>query len=504
VLRLDSRALDATRFEELVTEGRGALDAGDAGGAARILREALALWRGRALDGADRAPTAHAEALRLDELRLEAVETRIDADLALGRDEELVPELESLVEREPLRERLHGQLMLALYRAGRQADALADYQRARATFRDRLGIEPSPRLRELEQAMLRQDAELEEGLPRLRPRRAVRRSRRAMLAVVALVVAAVIAATAAIALDRGGGGVFGVPGSVVVLDANSGGAVDAIEVGSDPVAIAFGHGSIWVANYGDGTISRIDPESRDVIRTIGVASPVDLAVSQNAIWVAGGIDGVVSRIDPDENDVVAEIDLRGTDPIWPRTVQAVAAGAGAAWAAVGNEVVRIDSATNRPTGSVDVRGLPPLALAFGHGSVWAATATGLLRVSPFALAITARTSAPGAPLRLDVTTENLVPTVFSPEFGRADLWLVNPDTARFTQTVRLAGTAVAAAEEPMVGTWAVSWSEDGEGAATRLDRQFAPISEPARVASFPTDLAVAAGAVWITIGEPLY
>ena len=147
VLELPRGRLDLDRFEQLAAEGRDALGAGDAGRAARLLHEALALWRGAALADVALEGSGALEASRLEETRLAALEDRIDADLALGRGEQLVPELEALAVRLPLRERLHGQLMRALYAAGRQADALAAFRRARETLVDGLGLEPGPELR---------------------------------------------------------------------------------------------------------------------------------------------------------------------------------------------------------------------------------------------------------------------------------------------------------------------------------------------------------------------
>jgi predicted ATPase/DNA-binding SARP family transcriptional activator len=149
--------LDAVRFERLAGAGREALEAGAAAEAADRFREALGLWRGRALaDVAEVEPLAR-EAARLEELRLLATEGRIEADLALGRHAEVVGELDGLVGEYPVRERLWRLLVLALYRAGRQADALAAYRRARALLATELGIEPSEELRALEQAVLRQE-----------------------------------------------------------------------------------------------------------------------------------------------------------------------------------------------------------------------------------------------------------------------------------------------------------------------------------------------------------
>ena len=155
--QVDREAIDLYRFQQLAEDGSHALAAGDPAGAADLLRSGLALWRGSALADFTYEPFAEPVILRLEELRLAAVENRIDADLALGRHGELVGELQSLVLEHPLRERLRGQLMLALYRSGRQAEALEVYRDGRHALLDELGIDPSPALQELEQAILRQD-----------------------------------------------------------------------------------------------------------------------------------------------------------------------------------------------------------------------------------------------------------------------------------------------------------------------------------------------------------
>jgi class 3 adenylate cyclase len=149
--------LDLSRFERLVAEAREA----PVEKRAAKLREALALWRGPALADLAYEPFAQTEAGRLEELRLAALEERIDADLELARHGELVAELEALVRHHPLRERLRGQLMLALYRTGRQADALQAYANARRTLVDELGLEPGRALQRLEQAILRQEPGLD-------------------------------------------------------------------------------------------------------------------------------------------------------------------------------------------------------------------------------------------------------------------------------------------------------------------------------------------------------
>jgi DNA-binding SARP family transcriptional activator len=160
-LRVDPERLDAKRFEALVAEARRALAAGDAQSARQALDSALSLWRGPPLVDLSYESFAQAEIGRLEELRLGAVEYRAEAHLALGRHDDVIGEMEGLVAQQPLRERPRRLLMLALYRAGRQADALEAYQSARAALVEQLGIEPGRELRELHQAILQQDPGLD-------------------------------------------------------------------------------------------------------------------------------------------------------------------------------------------------------------------------------------------------------------------------------------------------------------------------------------------------------
>jgi YVTN family beta-propeller protein len=156
LLRVGPGTLDTMRFEELTAKARRALADGGARAAGSMLREALGLWRGQAFEEFADSDVTAAEADRLAELRLGAVEDRIEADLRLGRHRELVAELEGLVREQPLRERLWAQLMLALYRSGRQADALLAYQRARSVLVEELGIDPGAELRQVHAAILAQ------------------------------------------------------------------------------------------------------------------------------------------------------------------------------------------------------------------------------------------------------------------------------------------------------------------------------------------------------------
>jgi DNA-binding SARP family transcriptional activator len=161
LLRVDPSRFDLARFEEQAAEGHRLIAGGEASKARATLGEALGLWRGPPLADLAREPFAQPEIARLEELRLGALEDRIEADLMLGGHVAVVSELEALVAGNPLRERLRRQLMLALYRCGRQAEALEAYRAARRALVDELGIEPGKPLQELEQAILRQDASLD-------------------------------------------------------------------------------------------------------------------------------------------------------------------------------------------------------------------------------------------------------------------------------------------------------------------------------------------------------
>src|SRR5262245_42633295 len=157
VFHLQPDELDLQRFEELAREGRS--------------EQALALWRGPLLVDLREERFANDARRRLEDERLAVLEDRIDADLAAGRSAQLVPELEGLVAEHPLRERMHGQLMRALYGSGRQADALDEYRRARRILNEELGLEPGPELQELERKILQQDPELAPSRPRHVPTR---------------------------------------------------------------------------------------------------------------------------------------------------------------------------------------------------------------------------------------------------------------------------------------------------------------------------------------------
>jgi DNA-binding SARP family transcriptional activator len=164
-LQLDENEFDLSQFRQDLDAARGALDAGDLQAAAVLFRRAEALWRGPPLPELADAVDLQPELRALQEAWISAVEDRVDVDLALRGHADVVEQLHRLVSNFPLRERLHGQLILALYRGGRQADALAAYRRLRKTLADELGIDPSPALQRLEQSVLAQDRALDPPEP---------------------------------------------------------------------------------------------------------------------------------------------------------------------------------------------------------------------------------------------------------------------------------------------------------------------------------------------------
>jgi DNA-binding SARP family transcriptional activator/DNA-binding beta-propeller fold protein YncE len=466
LIRASEGELDVDRFEQLVAESRGAEPAA----AARSLREALALWRGPPLADLEDVPFVEAARRRLQELRLAALEQRVDADLELGRQAELVPELESVVHEHPLRERPRGQLMLALYRCGRQADALESYHEGRRLLDAELGLQPSEDLRRLERAILNHDPSLESpGDPEGVEPPSVEQRRQASSRTEAPVP----------------------PDSVALIDLHRLRVVGHVLVGRRPVALAIGHGSVWVANTDDGTVSRIDPDRREVIRTIGLGAPaVDLAVATDAVWVANGSDGTVSRIDPSTDAVVETIDLRGSSELVWNPTHAVDVDDDSVWIAAGpRHVFRIDPTTNEPFATIDV-GHVPIALALGDDALWVVTtAERALRIEPQTNAATTEVPV-GYPVALTAGKQ----AVWVSD-SRGQVWRINPDTGTVTQTIPVGGGLVG-----MCATdGAVFAANNADGTVVQIDPQDGRVVSLIPVGHAPTDVVSWNGTVWVSI-----
>lgn len=516
VLALSAGAVDGVRFERLVEEGRRELAAGQAEHAAETLRRALALWRGQALADLAYEPFAEAESRRLEELRLVATEERVEADLTCGRGAELVPELEALAQAHPLRERLRASLMLALYRAGRQADALAAYREARSMLRDELGLEPGPRLRELERAILAHAPDLDAPRSRRLPEQGPRRNGRLGVALVAAGGAVLLAAAvgaSVVAVTRGGteARLASVPpDSVGVIDPETNALVAALPVGSAPGAVAVGEGEVWVANAGDQTITRIDPKRKAPTATIGVGRTASaVAVGGGAVWVAsatvGNGKGTVSRIEPASNAVIETVEVRAGDEgdlFAPATPSALAVGNDSVWTNhVREQLATIETGDDQVVSKLDlgVRDSAD-ALAVGFGSVWVASSASdaVLRLDPARRTVVARVPIAAAPGKRVAGPSGIA-------VGRGSVWVadslanavsrIDPKLNAVTATIPVGTrpTRVAVGERAV---WALN---TGEGSVSRIDPSANRVVATIPVGRTATAIAAGAGGVWVTV-----
>ena len=506
-LRLPSDAIDAACFQRLVAEAADA-EAGDGptNGAARA---ALNLWHGAALADVATEPFAAVEIRRLDELRLTATELAVDADLAAGRNEEALAALERLIAAHPLHEHLHERRMLALYRAGRQAEALDAYVHARERLVDAVGVEPGADLRELHDRILRQDPALRlppghrsastvTGLPPPTPprpppfsspwvpRRGPSARRLVLLAGALLVVGAAAFAASRLTGDspatRLGEGAVGVidAGTTRITYQYSG-------VGAEPQAIAGGAGSVWVASAAAATVSRIS--GRDRVQPIDVGgTPGALAFGSGSLWVADADNGTVAQVDPATNRVVGR-------PRVGNGLRALAIGHGKLWAAAAldGEVVGIDLRSGHRLHVA--AGGHPAALAVSRDAVWAATEENgqVLRIDPRTGVVVDAIDVGHGPSALAV--------------GHGAVWAANrqdgtvsridPASDRVTSTVA-AGRSPAALAVTDEGLWVA----DAEGTVLRLDPRNGAPGDELRTGSSPAGLATVDGSVWVTGAAP--
>ena len=510
VIRIEQGQLDLDEFERLVDKGRNALIDGSAAEAALLLGRALELWRGQALEGLDYESFAQPEVARLHEERLMALEDRNEAELVLGRHAQSVGELTELVAQHPLRERLRAQLMLALYRCGRQADALGAYQDGRRILRRQLGIEPGPELRQLEGAILRQDPELGRASKHwLRPRRS--RWRKALagaLAVAALTGLVVVALGGFRSSDAATVSIA--PHSIAVIDAMKNTVVDDIHVGGYPGPVTAGAGSVWVSNIADATISRIDPHTRRVVGTSGLTRALDLAVRGVQLWAANGGDPGHATKPP---GTVLQFHLATartrTIHVGPRVAggeeqTTIALDENAAW--VGNQesstVRRIDLRTGKVLATI--KRVFPGGVSAGHSGVWVSDPRRgrILRIDPLTSRVVGTVAIPGRPTRLVVGEHAVWVTTRAPDSA---VWRVDSRTNRVVATIPIRGTPARIA----VGAGAVwvtsfRWTSNRDAASrglvTKIDPRANRVVAEIRVGDRADGLAVAGGLVWVAVG----
>jgi YVTN family beta-propeller protein len=540
VIRVEPGQLDLEVFEGLLARGRAALADGHAEAASAALSEALSLWHGQPLAEFADQPFAREARARLDELRLEAVEARIDADLRLGRHRAVIAELESLIAANPLRERLRSQLMLALYRSGRQADALAVYRETHTLLDEQLGLEPGSELRALERAVLAHDPSLEvesaidrtpvasahdapesvgsapaasldqrgppegpydsEPIPQSRsstPRRwsVGRRGRRGALLICAGG-AVLLVALAAVAVDLSSGGAASVrvaPNSVAAIDTASNRVVAAVPVGTHPDAIAFGSGSLWVANVDDQSVSRVDPSTLRTTHTLFLTDPpTGLAAGASAIWVIesdpAASDVTVNSVDPQFDDV----------RLVKRLGNIVAGGPGAVgtrgatlWVAPSSGLLtRLDPTNRRTLQRIDPNS-GPTSIAIGSDAVWLtdSEANNVTRVDPTGL--------------LTPIAVGNGPTGIA--VGDGGVWVVDSlDNAivRIDPNKRAVTTTIQVGRSPTgiaVGAGSIWVANGGDGTVDRVDPETGKVLATIAVGGSPQAITVADGRAWVTV-----
>jgi DNA-binding SARP family transcriptional activator/DNA-binding beta-propeller fold protein YncE len=493
VLLADPETIDARAFESVVADARR-LRKLDADAALARYREADALWRGSfACDVQfDRVPP---EAQRLEELRLVAVEERLDVALASGDGPSLVPELEALVSIHPLRERFRAQLMLSLYAGGRQADALAAYRAARDSLRSELGIEPGPGLRDLERRILEQDPDLPGAEP-ARIARTHRRSRGVAAFGGAALVAAATLATAAGLTATGKHSVTPanvVPNSLVELDLATGDVRSVTKLPEGPDAIAVTPGALWVTSVVARTVARFDRKNHKVDVLGGVQAAGDITASPNGdVWVAGLRAEAVTLVN------AARADFRD-----PRPSIAVPGGAisleardAAIWVTSARDedgrgsLTRIDSRTRRRLGTTKI-GVFPASVAVSSGTAWVANyGDGTVSKVDRAGRVMRTIPVGGGPITVVADGRSVWVGLF---------WqneVVRIDPAR----------AVVVARIPVGrGIWGMAVSDEAVWVAnrdssslSRVDRRTNRVDQTVRLAAPPYGVGIADGRLWVT------
>lgn len=364
-LIVDPEALDAEQFEALAADGRAALAAGEPERARELLRAALALWRGEPFGELADASALADFVRRIGDVRTLAVEDRVDADLALGGHHELLPELVALIAEEPLRERRRAQLMLALHRSGRHAEALRVYRDYHAYLATELGLQPGRAVRELELAIAQHDPSLD--LATAAPPRKVARARSRPHLVAGAVLGLIVAAITVGLLisDPADSGEAALQGHGVLFVASGDGDVRAVPTDGAVGALAALGGTLWGSSYSSGEAVRVDARRRSVTQTTRVGQgPSAVAAAGGDVWIADTPRNRVVRLDGESGQVVQPI------PVGPSPV-AVTAGFGSVWVASAGDqsLTRIDHRTGEITRTIEL-GAVPGALSAGAGGVW--------------------------------------------------------------------------------------------------------------------------------------
>jgi DNA-binding SARP family transcriptional activator/streptogramin lyase len=497
-LQLHDDELDAWVFEQLVSEGRRQL-AADPARASERLSHALALWRGAPLAEFQYERFAQPEIARLEELWLGAVEDRTDADLASGAGRELVPELEALVAGHPLRERLRGALMLALYRSGRQTEALEVYRDGRQRLHDELGLEPGVEIRQLEQAILRQDPEL--GAPEATPAAAsaavgvARRNRG--LAMAAVCAAVVGVALVAFLLLRPDSAPTVVANSLVRLDAESGRVLQVVRDVDDPGQVEIVGDYVFVAGSDDGILTRVDRLSGEVATTGRYDATGGLAaMGDRGLWVVSSRGNVVTRIDAETLREISSIPIPAN-----LTFAFAEVGGGSLWvsqwppSALSRYNLRTQQLIRRYAFS---DGEYAAEVAYGSGAAWLALAT--------APALVSLDNHSGAETRIPTAS-----WTGDPDVGFDSVWTVLPDRGTLvridpiTESVQTTTQVGRAPWGVATGAGSVWVTDHCEGVLRRIDPATGRVVSTTKIGLFPQYAAAAGNDIWVGVaGQPVF
>ena len=505
-LVLERGQVDLDRFEDHVAAARSATEEGRFAEASASLREALALWRGPALADVASESFARADAERLNELRAAATEDLMGSELAVGRDD-LVPELKSLVAQHPLRERLRGFLMVALYREGRQAEALDAYERTRAVLAEELGIDPSHELQELHRRVLAQDPTLRAATPTLTRSEdhdelahtdapvtpTVPARRRFGLVLAGLIVALVLVAIGLVTLNHRPATPTSAAGRSAV--ALLGDATDApasqIVVDGSASAIAADGAELWVADGNAGTVTRIHTDTRtSELPVSSVIDPIAITAGDGRAWVLDPYAGRITAL-----DASGQIDT-GFDWHSPAPVDAVFAH-GSLWVvdATCECVYQADGSTGKRERTITApfAGAGPIRIDAGPGVIWVLNGVGrsLVRISPW------NGRPVGVPISLAYQPVDLA-------VSKDTVW-VSMEANDLVETLSLSGVSEGDIPVPggpstivadASGAWVLT---SRSGQVIRLVGQD---GSRVRLAAPPAALAIGDGGAWVALTRP--
>jgi DNA-binding SARP family transcriptional activator/ABC-type branched-subunit amino acid transport system substrate-binding protein len=503
LLAVDPEAVDVVRCHRALERAREVLAAGDAAAAAALLEDASALWRGEPLADLVDAPFARDALPALDELRVALAEERYEAELALGRHAEAIGPLNELVAHEPLRERPRAQLMLALYRSGRQAEALDVYETGRRVFSEELGIEPGEGLRRLHAAILRQDPEL--GVPAGAPKRAATAHRRRRWPWLAAA-AGLSAAAVAIALVAGGDDEPAAARPVlngVIRIGSNGTPAAATRLDGTPSNLAAAGGRAWVLDADGQTITQVGGDGRRLRTFATGATPTDVVAAHDGLWVAQGHAGSsqfpgaqttsVAHVDARTGAVVRTVSLPiAAGPVSIAQHDRIAASAHAIWV-IGRDgaVIRIDPLSHAVT---RVLRLGATAVAADADAVWVLTLDGSL------VRIAERSGSVGVPIDLHGTGASSLAA------GGGAVWVVDSAAGvleRFDARGGGAPIEVGAGAGPVAyGAGTVWVAQPGRRTVLRIDAREGRVAGEVVVGGTPRDIATDGSAVWVSVTAP--